>query len=84
MSWNRTCLRGRTRAEPRNGMDSSTPFARKIAEQLPDTQVRGHAIDTLTKMRGPDFSQAIEPFTQDKVTWVRNKAKRYVKRYGES
>jgi len=58
-------------------------FASQIADQLPDPHVCGHAIDTLTKMKCPDYVEAIEPFTRDKTTWIRNKAKRYIERYRE-
>jgi hypothetical protein len=59
-------------------------FAQEIASQLLDQNVAGHAIDTISKMRSPGFTNEIEPFTKDKVTWVRNKAKQYIKKYGNS
>ncbi len=59
-------------------------FANQIAEQLSDPHVCGHVIDTLLKMRSSEFVSEVEPFTRDKTTWIRNKAKRYIDQYGKS
>lgn len=59
-------------------------FANQIAGQLSDLHVCGHAIDTLLNMRSSKFVNEVEPFTRNKTTWVRNKAKRYIDKGVES
>lgn len=56
-------------------------FASDIAGQLADHHVAGHVIDTLIKMQCPSYIKDGEPFTCDKITWIRNKAKKYIEKY---
>ena len=63
------------------GYAACAQFAPQSMKQLSDPQVCGQVIDTLTKMKCPDYGEAIEPFTRDKTTWIRNTAKLYIKKY---
>jgi len=64
------------------GYSCCAGHAPRIAEQLSDPSVVGHVIDTLLKMRCPDYVQDISAFTKSDPAWVRNKAKAYIKKYG--
>jgi len=63
------------------GYTGCVQFAPDIARQLSDPQVVGHAIDTLTKMRCPDYVEAVKPFAVEKTAWIRNKAKQYIEKF---
>ena len=89
----RTILRIATDPKAKRGRQSfimllgytfCSQFAHQIAEQLSDPHVCGHVVDTLLKMRTPDFVNEVKPFTRYKTTWIRNKAKRYIEKYRES
>lgn len=56
-------------------------LAPQIAAQIDDSDVRGHVISTISKMRCGDYVELIGSYTTDKVTWIRNGAKKYVKKY---
>jgi hypothetical protein len=56
-------------------------YAPRLIAQLDDPAVDGHVISTVLKMRAPQFVDEIEPFTNHKMTWIRNYAKKYVERY---
>ena len=58
------------------------PYAPVVAELLTDENVAGQAVDTLYKMRTPDYTARIEPLTRHKHTWIRNIAKKYMHKYG--
>jgi hypothetical protein len=60
------------------GYRSCVQYAGKLSEQMDDPFVDGHIINTLYKMRALGYSSVIIPFFDDKVTWVRNEAKRYL------
>ena len=53
-----------------------------IVSHLKDPGVVGHVISTLLKMKAPDFAKEVQPFLEHRITWIRNKAKKYCKRYG--
>ena len=78
---NRKAKRGRQSFIMLLGYSCCSGSAPAIAGQLSDPDVAGHVVDTLTKMRCPDFVQDVEELTNSDTTWVRNKAKRYVERY---
>lgn len=79
---NKNAKRGRQSFIMLFGHVGCAKFAPDIASQISDPNVAGHAIDTLYKMKCPDFIKDIEPLTNDKITWIRNKAKQYVNKYG--
>lgn len=56
-------------------------YADKIISLLSDDDVDGHVIDTLYKMQVGGYSIYIEPFLNHNCTWIRNEAKRYIKKY---
>ena len=56
-------------------------YAPIIAPFLSDDDIDGHVIDTLYKMRTPDYVSQIQPFTKHKRTWIRNIAKKYINKY---
>lgn len=56
-------------------------YADKIISLLSDDDVDGHVIDTLYKMQVGGYSIYIEPFLNHNRTWIRNEAKRYIKKY---
>lgn len=47
---------------------------------LNDEDVVGHAVSALSKMKDKNLIPYIEPFQTHKVTWIRNEAKKAVKR----
>ena len=56
-------------------------YAEKIATLLNDSDVDGHAIDTLYKMGADDYGSQIKPFVNHNREWIRNKAKKYIEKY---
>ncbi len=56
-------------------------YANQIVVLLSDDSVNGHVIDTLFKMDAKEYVEQIEPFLTHKQTWIRNEAKRYVRKY---
>lgn len=51
-----------------------------LIKLLDDDDVVGHAISAIRKMNEPDLIKHIEPFTDHKVTWIRNEAKKAIKK----
>lgn len=58
-------------------------YAPVIAPFLSDDDIDGHVLDTLYKMGTPDYVVQIQPLTEHKRTWIRNIAKKYVKKYSQ-
>ena len=56
-------------------------YADKIVTVLNDDDIDGQVIDTLYKMGAKEYVERIEPFLTHNRTWIRNEAKRYVKKY---
>ena len=59
-------------------------YAGLLAAQLEDRSVKGHIIEGLNKMKAGQFTSLVEPFTQDKTTWIRNQAKKYIREFGQT
>lgn len=59
-------------------------FSEKIVLQINDKSVAGHVIGTLYKMQTSNYSDVIFPFIADEMTWIRNKAKKYIEKYNSS
>jgi len=57
-------------------------YASEIASLVNDSDVSGHAINTLVKMKQPGFFQEVAPHKESKIAWVRNAAKKYCEKYG--
>jgi len=51
-----------------------------LIELLEDEEVAGHALSALRKLAPPEAREAIEPFVNHPKTWVRNEAKRALKK----
>lgn len=49
---------------------------------LNDPDVYGHALDALTNFSGEDIEDIMMQYINHKVTWVRNTAKKYLKKKG--
>ena len=58
-------------------------YAEKIATLLNDSDVDGHVIDTLYKMGAGGYCLQVTPFINHNRTWIRNKAKKYIEKYGD-
>jgi hypothetical protein len=54
------------------------PWASDLAVLLPDSDIDGHIISALYKMRPSGFSANIAPFLSSRVTWIRKEARRYM------
>lgn len=78
---NENAKRGRQSFIMMLGSVNHAEYASKIVTQLSDEFVSGHVIDALTKMKCPNYVKQVEPFSESKKTWVRNKAKRYIGRF---
>ena len=57
-------------------------YADSLISQLEDQSVAGHIIDSIFKMKVSKYNRVIEPYCNDKTTWIRNRAKQYMKKYG--
>jgi hypothetical protein len=53
-------------------------YAPQLITQIQDEFVCGHIIEGLNKMHAEGFSEMIREFTQCKVSWIRNQAKKYL------
>ena len=58
------------------------PYADRIAPLLPDADISGQVISTLYKMGAAQYVDRIKPYTEHRVTWIKNEAKKYLQKYG--
>ena len=56
-------------------------YASRLVTLLDDDDVDGHVIDSLYKMGASEYVELIRPFLTHKQTWIKNEAKRYIKKY---
>ena len=56
-------------------------YSDEVSSLLKDDDVCGHAVDTLIKMRAGNYINQVEPLSTHKITWIRNKAKKYIQKY---
>lgn len=56
-------------------------YADKIISQLDDKFVYGHIIEGLNKMKASGYVGIVKPYCDDKITWIKNQAKKYVDQY---
>lgn len=54
-----------------------------LKDLLNDPDVYGHALDALTNFSGEDIETIMMQYVDYKVTWVRNTAKKYLKKNGK-
>lgn len=78
---NRNAKRGRQSFILLFGYKSCAAYAGLLAEQLDDVFVRGHIIEVLNKMKVSQYVSLVMPYTTDKISWIRNQAKRYVQQH---
>lgn len=77
----RAAIRGRQSFVLLFGSVQLVCYAPQIASQLDDWAVEGHVIATLNRMRAPEYSDVVRPFTESNTTWIRREARRYLSRY---
>lgn len=82
ISTNRNAKRGRQSFIMLRGNIDSKKYGARLISQLDDNFVYGHIIDTIYKMKIPEFVEIIKPYCNDKEAWIRNKAKKYIEKYG--
>jgi hypothetical protein len=58
-------------------------YAPRVATHLSDSDVRGHALKALLKMRVPGYSEVVRALLNDEQLWIRRLARKYIERYGE-
>ena len=52
-----------------------------VASQLDDSDVKGHALSALRKMRAGGYADQARAILDDPNTWIRNEAKKYISRF---
>lgn len=77
---NRNAKRGRQSFILLFGYKSCAEYADLFVRQLDDIFVRGHILEVLNKMKVPHYVSLVMPYITDEETWIRNQAKKYVKR----
>jgi len=56
-------------------------LANTIVSSLDDPDVDGHVIETLYKMGAGQYPDLIRPYLNHKKAWIRNGAKRYLRKF---
>ena len=56
-------------------------YADLLIKQIDDDFVRGYIIEGLNKMKAGQFVPLVRPYQTDKLTWIRNQAKKYINQY---
>ena len=82
VSINRRLKKGRQSFIMLLGNVDSKRYGANLITQLDDRCVYGHIIDAVYKMKLPEFVEAIKPYCDDEEAWIRNKAKKYIEKYG--
>src|SRR5262249_39224107 len=62
------------------GFVAAGGFAEELAPALKDSDVNGHVLSTLLKMKATGFAAEVAPLASDERTWIRKLAKNYVER----
>lgn len=81
---NKRAKRGRQSFVMLLGKTKYCDYAGALVPLLEDDDVNGHVIETLYKMRARGYAALISPFLTHKQTWIRNAAKKYIRRFAES
>lgn len=55
-------------------------YSSQLINQINDKFVYGHVLSTIIKMQVWDYTNEIEPLTEDSTAWIRNKAKKYIEK----
>lgn len=56
-------------------------FASTLVQLLNDTDVEGHVVDTLLKMKAAGHEAFVRPLLNSDKAWMRRTAKKYIERY---
>lgn len=80
---NRNIKRGRQPFVMLLGNTDSKKYGAELISQLDDPFVYGHIIDAIYKMKAPEFAEIIKPYCNDKETWIRNIAKKYIEKHNK-
>lgn len=75
---NRAAMRGRQSWVLLFAYKPCRAWAPDIAALLPDSDIEGHVISALYKMRAPGFSEQVLPFRESRIAWISTEAKRYL------
>ena len=75
---NRHAMRGRQSFVLLFAYRPCVAWATDLASLLPDSDIDGHIISALYKMRAPGFSATVAPFLSSSATWIRKEARRYM------
>ncbi len=78
---NKKAKRGRQSFVMLLGRKMYRDYAEKIVSILSDEDVNGHVINTIYKMQAEQYVELIKPFLSYNRTWIRNEAKKYLKKY---
>jgi hypothetical protein len=78
----RNLRRGRQSSIMALGFVAARQHAKALSPFLRDPDVDGYVLYTLIKMKAPGFVPEVEPLLQSDKTWIRNSAKKYLRRYG--
>jgi hypothetical protein len=57
------------------------PYSSRIITQINDDFVTGHVIQGLNKMKASGYLEIVRPFTNHKIAWIRNQAKKFVSQF---
>ena len=79
---NRNSKRGRQSFILLLGYKDLSGYASKLINMVNDKFVYGQIIDTIYKMRAGGYDKEIRPFLNDKNTWIKNLAKKYIEKHG--
>jgi hypothetical protein len=77
----RNLRRGRQSFIMALGFVDAVGHASALSAFLADTDVNGHIVDTLLKMKAGGYVQVVCPLLQSDKAWIRRLAKKYVDRY---
>ena len=78
---NKNAKRGRQSFILLFGSIKQSKHSEKLITQINDEFVSGHIIDTIYKMKTGNYSNEIKPFCNNKFAWIRNTAKKYIKKH---
>ena len=79
----RNLRRGRESFVMALGFTAAARYAGALAELIGDSDIEGHIVSTLLKMRAPGYAPQVAQLANHKQIWVRRLVKRYIDRYGE-
>jgi hypothetical protein len=82
VSLNRNSKRGRQSFIMLLWNKQNTQYAEKLVSQLDDKFVYGFIIKALNKMKTDGYSAMVKPFDKNKITSIRNQAKKYLQQFG--